>query len=307
MSKQQKHVIDTKYYIFVLLIALVQASSTRAYDFQIESRIPARNRLKLKVAHSQNVEIVFRGGASNYNDDSYKDDLYNDDPYYQDQYYQEQYYSDKKDINEYYDDDRSIGDRVSFLLCLDILWILSRMYVSDGLKSDYSGRDLPRIFKNGDKRIGFALLGSGAVFTMLGVSLFFNKSLMRLGNLLFIAGVPITIGPGRTAGYFFQPKKSRATACLALGIFLVFIGSPVFGILLEIFGLLNLFGNMFPLLKMMIKTLPGVGSLLGDGGKGNRRDYDNRDSYEDNQGYYDDYGQENSDQYYRDRDNNRNY
>jgi len=125
---------------------------------------------------------------------------------------------------------------------------------------------------------------------------------MRLGNLLFIAGVPMTIGPGRTAGYFFQPKKSRATACLALGIFLVFIGSPVFGILLEIFGLLNLFGNMFPLLKMMIKTLPGVGSLLGDGGRGARRDDSNRDSYEDDQGYVDNYEQGRDDRYYRDRD-----
>ena len=125
---------------------------------------------------------------------------------------------------------------------------------------------------------------------MLGISLFFNKSLMRLGNLLFIGGVPMTIGPGRTAGYFFQPKKSRATACLALGIFLVFIGSPVFGIILEIFGVLNLFGNMFPLVAVVMKQMPVVGALFGNGGGGNRRaarstqdderyDDDHRDEY----------------------------
>lgn len=102
---------------------------------------------------------------------------------------------------------------------------------------------------------------------MLGVSLFFNKSLMRIGNLLFIGGVPMTIGPGRTAGYFFQPKKSRATACLALGIFLVFIGSPVFGIILEVFGLLNLFGNMFPVLAVVMKQMPVVGTLFKGSGK----------------------------------------
>lgn len=113
---------------------------------------------------------------------------------------------------------------------------------------------------------------------------------MRLGNLLFIGGVPMTIGPGRTAGYFFQPKKSRATACLALGIFLVFIGSPVFGIILEIFGLLNLFGNMFPLVAAIMKQMPVVGTLFGAGGGGNRRatrssreddryDDDHRDEY----------------------------
>jgi Got1/Sft2-like family len=155
--------------------------------------------------------------------------------------------------------------------------------------------NLPNIIKNGDRRIGLALLGSGTVFTMLGISLFFNKSLMRLGNLLFIGGVPMTIGPGRTAGYFFQPKKSRATACLALGIFLVFIGSPVIGIILEIFGVLNLFGNMFPLVTAIMRQMPVVGPLFGGGSGGNRRptrstrdddddrhdDYRHTDSYDD--------------------------
>ena len=121
---------------------------------------------------------------------------------------------------------------------------------------------------------------------------------MRLGNLLFIGGVPMTIGPGRTAGYFFQPKKSRATACLALGIFLVFIGSPVFGIVLEIFGLLNLFGNMFPLVAAIMKQMPVVGTLFGSGGGGNRRaarssqdddryDDDHRDDYRYDEDRYD--------------------
>ena len=62
------------------------------------------------------------------------------------------------------------------------------------------------------------------MFTLLGISLFFNKALMRLENLLFIAGIPMTIGPGRTAGYFFQSKKARVTGCIILGIFLVIVG-----------------------------------------------------------------------------------
>jgi hypothetical protein len=104
---------------------------------------------------------------------------------------------------------------------------------------------------------------------MLGISLFFNKALMRLGNLLFMAGVPMTIGPGRTAGYFLQPKKARATGCLALGIVLVFFGHPVIGIALEAFGLMNLFGNMFPFAMGILKQMPGRVRVLSaddDGG-----------------------------------------
>lgn len=164
--------------------------------------------------------------------------------------------------------------------------------------------ELPSVVKNGNRKIGVPLLGIGAALTVLGISLFFNKTLMRMGNLFFVAGVPMTIGPGRTAGYFFQPTKARATGCLTLGIFLVFVGWPVLGILLEAFGLLNLFGNMFPVAMAVLKTMPVIGPILrGNGNNNNRRnsgnrnnrydDYDNRDYYNDdnggndsNRGYY---------------------
>lgn len=162
--------------------------------------------------------------------------------------------------------------------------------------------DMGGILRKGDKKIGMMLLGGGTVFTLLGMSLFFNKTLMRMGNLLFIIGVPMTIGPGRTAGYFLQPKKARATGCLGTGIFLVMVGWPILGIALEIFGLLNLFGNMFPFLMVILKQMPVVGTLLegtGDGGNkkkkkagmnGNRFSSRNEErgySYEDeDQDYY---------------------
>jgi hypothetical protein len=118
------------------------------------------------------------------------------------------------------------------------------------------------IIKNGDRRIGLLLLFSGTAVTMTGITLFFQKTLMRLGNLLFIAGVPITIGPSRTVGYFMQPKKTRATACLAAGVFLVLVaGRPVLGIALEIFGLMNLFGNMFPVVLAIANNIT-YGSVL---------------------------------------------
>lgn len=187
-------------------------------------------------------------------------------------------------------------------------------------------QSIPNIIQNGDRRVGVGLLGSGLVITMLGVSLFFNKALMRLGNLLFIAGVPMMLGPSRTLGYFLKPEKMRATACLGLGIFLVLVGSPVFGIALEIFGLLNLFGNMFPVFLAIAKQLPVIGPILSGNNSNNssrndndryssRQRYDDRtrdqyygdDDYNDRRGYgdadhYDDYGRR--DGYDReDRDN----
>jgi hypothetical protein len=144
--------------------------------------------------------------------------------------------------------------------------------------------DVGGLLRNGNKKIGVIALGGGAVFTLLGISLFFNKTLMRLGNILFIIGVPLFIGPGRTTGYFLQPKKARATGCLGLGIFLVFIGWPIFGIVLEAFGILNLFGNMFPVLMVLLKQMPFVGNILNNNGGSKRKQSapsrnSNRDSY----------------------------
>jgi len=155
---------------------------------------------------------------------------------------------------------------------------------------------MPSIIKHGDRKIGMILLSFGAFFTISGVFLFFHKTLLRLGNLLFIAGVPMFIGPGRTAGYFLQPRKARATGFLAFGIFLVFSGWPVFGMAFEIFGLLNLFGNMIPMAMVILRQMPIVGGLFKAGSGRNRKD-----SRRDDDRYYDDnYGRD--DRYYGDDD-----
>ncbi len=120
----------------------------------------------------------------------------------------------------------------------------------------------------------------------------------------------MTLGPGRTMGYFLQPKKARATGCLIAGITLVFIGWPIFGIILEVFGLLNLFGNMFPMAMMIIKQMPVIGPLLkGNAGKKNDSNNDRgygggRDRYDDDDRYDDRYGGDDS--YYNDY-NDRGY
>mmetsp|Transcript_9271 Transcript_9271/g.23048 ORF Transcript_9271/g.23048 Transcript_9271/m.23048 type:complete len:311 (-) Transcript_9271:114-1046(-) len=219
------------------------------------------------------------GGYDNYYDDRGYGG--NDDDYYNDgnQGYEDNYY-----------DDRGPSDK--------------------GRGFGPSSFSMPDVIKRGNRKIGLPLLGIGGALTILGASLFFNKTLMRLGNLFFVVGVPMTLGPGRTMGYFLQPKKARATGCLIAGITLVFIGWPIFGIILEVFGLLNLFGNMFPMAMMIIKQMPVIGPLLkGNAGKKNESNNDRgygggRDRYDDDDRYDDRYGGDDS--YYNDY-NDRGY
>jgi len=65
-------------------------------------------------------------------------------------------------------------------------------------------------------------------------------------------------------------------------------GWPIFGITLEIFGLLNLFGNMFPFLKVLIRQLPFARSIFRVGTRDNNRNK-NRSKNERYYGMSDDY------------------
>jgi len=228
---------------------------------------------------TKDYENKYRNGYNEYDQPG----SYGSQDRYGETYYSRQsengYYDDEGRYHEEYDDRRERGTR---------------------RKLSTNQSKLPEVLTSGNRNLGLLFLSSGAAFTALGITLFFNKTLMRLGNLLFVCGVPLMIGPGRTLGYFLQPKKARATGCLVCGIFLVLVGHPVIGILLEIFGLLNLFGNMFPVLLMMAKNLPVVGGLLGGdssptGNRGERRRKDdeyNINRYEDDMRYRERYPQE---------------
>lgn len=47
--------------------------------------------------------------------------------------------------------------------------------------------------------------------------LFFEGNLLRFGNILLIAGIPLMLGPGRVKNFFMQKKRTQATVITSLG------------------------------------------------------------------------------------------
>ncbi|PPQ98454.1 hypothetical protein CVT24_004133 [Panaeolus cyanescens] len=92
------------------------------------------------------------------------------------------------------------------------------------------------------QKIGVALTTFGALFMLLGVMLFFDGALLALGNILFISGLTLIIGPQKTFYFFARKQKLRGTICFLGGILLVFLKWPFIGMIVETFGFLNLFG-----------------------------------------------------------------
>ncbi|CAM9357398.1 unnamed protein product [Scytosiphon promiscuus] len=127
------------------------------------------------------------------------------------------------------------------------------------------GFDLTTTITKGNKKYGIYALAGSILMTMMGVSLMFEKNLIRLGNLGFVAGMALFIGPSNVVRYFTQASKLRGSIIFAAGFFFVFTGHPIIGLSIEVFGFLNLFGNMLPMVWAMASNMPFVKDIIGSG------------------------------------------
>ncbi|CAF0857450.1 unnamed protein product [Adineta ricciae] len=108
--------------------------------------------------------------------------------------------------------------------------------------------------------LGLTIFGVGIIF--LGMVFLFDKGLLAVGNILFLAGLSLIIGFERTFRFFFQRYKLKSTALFFGGILLVLIGWPVIGMLIECYGFFLLFGGFIPIVINFLRRLPIIGSIL---------------------------------------------
>ncbi|CAH0545711.1 unnamed protein product [Brassicogethes aeneus] len=112
------------------------------------------------------------------------------------------------------------------------------------------------------QKIGVGLAGFGIFFLFLGVILIFDKSLLALGNILFLSGLGCVIGRERTIRFFFQRHKIKGSIAFFGGIIVVLIGWPLVGMIIETYGFILLFSGFFPVAINFLRRVPVLGSLL---------------------------------------------
>lgn len=112
------------------------------------------------------------------------------------------------------------------------------------------------------QKIGIGLTGFGVAFLILGMIMFFDKGLLAMGNILFLAGLAFVIGLERTFRFFFQRHKIRGSGCFFGGILIVLFGFPVIGMLVEAYGFFLLFSGFFPVIINFIRRVPLLGNIL---------------------------------------------
>ncbi|XP_022196759.1 vesicle transport protein GOT1B isoform X2 [Nilaparvata lugens] len=112
------------------------------------------------------------------------------------------------------------------------------------------------------QKIGVGLAGFGIFFLFLGVLLLFDKGLLAIGNILFIAGLASVIGLERTFRFFFQRHKAKASVAFFGGIVVVLLGWPLVGMMLETYGFILLFSGFFPVAINFLRRVPILGTFL---------------------------------------------
>ncbi|KUI56817.1 Protein transport protein GOT1 [Cytospora mali] len=106
-----------------------------------------------------------------------------------------------------------------------------------------------------DAQSGFFLIG--------GVLLFFDRAMLAMGNILFLIGLTIIIGPSKTLLFFARKNKAKGTAAFFGGLALILMRWPLIGFCIELYGIMVLFGDFLGTIAGFARSVPVVGPYIG--------------------------------------------
>ncbi|GIL63006.1 hypothetical protein Vafri_17163 [Volvox africanus] len=112
------------------------------------------------------------------------------------------------------------------------------------------------------RKIGLGLTAFGILFTILGMLLLFDRGLIAMGNLLFLAGLTTTIGLHSTVSFFMKKKNRKGSVFYLGGCAVVVYGWAVVGLALEAYGFWLLFCEFFPTVLQFLRRVPVLSKVL---------------------------------------------
>lgn len=82
-------------------------------------------------------------------------------------------------------------------------------------------------------------------------------------QILFLIGLTIIIGPQKTALFFARRQKLKGSAAFFGGLALILLRWPLTGFLVELYGIMVLFGDFLGTIAGFARNLPVVGPYIG--------------------------------------------
>ncbi|KAF4587420.1 Got1 family protein [Ophiocordyceps camponoti-floridani] len=113
------------------------------------------------------------------------------------------------------------------------------------------------------QKIGVAFCSGGGLFLIGGVMLFFDRAMLAMGNILFLIGLTIIIGPQKTMLFFARKQKAKGTVAFFVGLGLILARWTLIGFLVEAYGIAVLFGDFIGTIASFARGVPVVGPYIG--------------------------------------------
>ena len=82
-------------------------------------------------------------------------------------------------------------------------------------------------------------------------------------QILFLIGLTIIIGPQKTALFFARKQKLKGTAAFFGGLALILLRWPLVGFVVELYGIVVLFGDFLGTIAGFARGVPVVGPWIG--------------------------------------------
>lgn len=86
-----------------------------------------------------------------------------------------------------------------------------------------------------------------------------------MGNILFLLGLTIIIGPQKTLAFFARRQKWKGTLAFFAGLSLILMRWALIGFLVELYGIVILFGDFLGTIAGFARNIPVIGPYIGRG------------------------------------------
>lgn len=83
-----------------------------------------------------------------------------------------------------------------------------------------------------------------------------------MGNILFVIGIGLVLGHQKTLSFFARKEKFKGTACFLLGVGLILARYPLIGFVIELYGIMSLFGDFFGVIVGFVGAVPVVSLFM---------------------------------------------
>ncbi|KAH7401126.1 vesicle transport protein [Phaeosphaeria sp. MPI-PUGE-AT-0046c] len=124
---------------------------------------------------------------------------------------------------------------------------------------------MPTMWLSDTQKIGVAFCSGGGLFLMGGVMMFFDRAMLAMGNILFLIGLTLLIGTAKTLSFFARRQKWKGTLAFAVGITLILMRWAFIGFVVELYGILVLFGDFLGTVAGFVRGVPIVGPVVARG------------------------------------------